>query len=179
MINPAVRVYSEAFFELSKEKNNLDIHKKDLNEVNNILKEYSQLNRILTSPSIEKEAKKEVFSEVFKDLEKDALNLAFVLIDKSRFSIFEDLTREFNKKYNEEKNIEEGIVYSIKELTESQMKDLENVLNKKFDKKVELVNKIDESLIGGISIELEGKRIDNSIKNRLTSLKAHLMKEGE
>ena len=179
MNNPVISVYSEAFFELSKEKDKLALHKQNLNQINDILREHEDFNRVLLSPSVEKEDKKKMFKELFNDLDPDALNLAFLLFDKSRFSIFGELTRDFNKKYNKENNIAEGIVYSAVELSESQIDDLVKALSKKFDKKVELENKIDTSLIGGVSVLLEGKRIDNSIKNRLDNLKAHLRKEGE
>lgn len=179
MNNAVVSVYSEAFFELSKEKNNLDLHKKELNQINKILSENEKFNNLLLSPTIEKSDKKDIFSKVFEGIDKDSKNLAFVLIDKSRFSIFGALTRDFNKKYNKINNIAEGIVYSANQLSQDQIKNLEEVLSKKFNKKVELNNTIDKDLIGGVSVLLEGKRIDNSIRYKLDNLKAHLRKEGE
>lgn len=179
MDNRVVNVYSEAFFELSKDKNKLKTHRENLNFVNEEFKNHDELKKVILSPSIEKKDKRSVVAKLFSDLDKDALNLINVLIDKSRFSIFEDLTRDFNKKYNKEFNVSQAIVYSANELDNSEIKDLEKVLSKKFDKEVELENHIDKSLIGGISILIDGKRIDNSVKSRLENLRAHLRKEGE
>ena len=179
MNNRVVNVYSDAFFELSKEKNKLKTHKKDLQAIKEIITEHMELKGAILSPTIEKSDKKNLIKKIFSDIDNDTLNLINVLIDKSRFTVFEDLTRDFNKKYNKEFNISEGKIYSANKLDEKEIKDLEKVLSKKFNKKVELENEIDNKLIGGVSILLDGKRIDNSVKFRLESLKAHLMKEGE
>lgn len=179
MNNRVVNVYSDAFFELSKEKDKLKTHKEDLQTIKDIITEHMELKEVILSPTIEKSDKKNLIKKIFSDIDNDTLNLINVLIDKSRFTIFEDLTRDFNKKYNKEFNISEGKIYSANKLDEKEIKDLEKVLSKKFNKKVELKNEIDNKLIGGVSILLDGKRIDNSVKFRLESLKAHLMKEGE
>lgn len=179
MNDAVVKVYSDAFFDLSSEKNKLDTHKKDLKYIIEIFNENEQLNNLIDNPVVSNEDKKELISKIFVGIDIDSKNLLNVLIDNKRFTIFEDLVRDFNKKYNYANNILEGVVYSTRKLDSEDFKNLENALNKKFDKKVELTNIIDESLIGGISIYVDGKRIDNSIKNRLDSLKAHLLKEGE
>lgn len=179
MNDAVVKVYSEAFFDLSSEKNKLDTHKKDLNYIIDIFNENKELNNLMENPVVSNEDKKELIEKIFVDIDIDSKNLLNVLIDNKRFMILGDLVRDFNKKYNYANNILEGVVYSTRKLDKKDFKNLEKALNKKFDKKVELTNIIDESLIGGLSIYVDGKRIDNSIKNRLDSLKAHLLKEGE
>lgn len=70
-------------------------------------------------------------------------------------------------------------MYSASKLDSSDINDLVNTLEKKYKKQVELTNEIDESLISGVSIYIEGNRIENSVKNRLENLRARLKKEGE
>ena len=178
MNNRVSKVYSEAFFTLSLEKDKLDIHKKDLLEIDKILDEYEEINQLLLNPNVTKDDKKQLISKVFSDIDVDTLNLLKVLIDKSRFLVFKELVKEYRKNYNINKNIAEGIVYSANKLEQSDIDDLIAVLEKNFGKKVELENKIDKTLIGGISIFIDGKRIDNSIKSRLESLKSLLKERG-
>ncbi|MFA6852321.1 MAG: F0F1 ATP synthase subunit delta, partial [Bacilli bacterium] len=42
-------------------------------------------------------------------------------------------------------------------------------------KKVELVNKIDKSIIGGIKVVIHDRVYDDSLKNKLDSLKSGLL----
>lgn len=179
MSNKVVRVYSEAFFELSKDKNNLNLHKEQLSYVKEVLSNHDEIIQIIDNPNITKSDKKDFISQLFGSLDIDLLHMIYVLIDKSRFNILDDLIRDYSKKFNAEMQIMEGIVYSVNKLDETDMSDIKTALEKKYGKKIELENVIDETLIGGISIDIEGERIDNSIKQRLSSLKAQLMKEGE
>ncbi|MBU2542540.1 ATP synthase F1 subunit delta [Patescibacteria group bacterium] len=52
---------------------------------------------------------------------------------------------------------------------------LENIKNA-FGKKVEAVESVDESLIGGVSIRTEDKILDGSLKTQLSVLKSNLTK---
>lgn len=178
MNNRVSKVYSEAFFTLSLEKDKLDIHKKDLLEIEKVLNEYEEINQLLLNPNVTKDDKKQLISKVFSDIDVDTLNLLKVLIDKSRFLVFKELVKEYRKNYNINKNIAEGIVYSANKLDQSDLNNLILILEKKFEKKVELENKIDETLIGGISVFIDGKRIDNSIKSRLEVLRSSLKERG-
>lgn len=178
MNNHVSKVYSEAFFTLSLEKDKLDIHKKDLLEIEKVLNEYEEINQLLLNPNVTKDDKKQLISKVFSDIDVDTLNLLKVLIDKSRFLVFKELVKEYRKNYNINKNIAEGIVYSANKLDQSDLNNLILILEKKFEKKVELENKIDETLIGGISVFIDGKRIDNSIKSRLEVLRSSLKERG-
>lgn len=179
MDNPVSKVYSKAFFELSKEKGKLEKHREDLLYISQILGEHPDFKSLVENPNVLKEDKKTLFSKIFTDIENETSNLLNILVDKSRLDIIGDLILDFGKMYNEEFNISHGIVYSVNKLEVAEIKDLQTSLEKKLGKKVELINEIDQSLIGGISVLIDGKRIDNSIKSRLEGLKAHLRKEGE
>lgn len=174
MNNQASRVYSQAFFDLSKDTNNLDKHMEDLIEISQTLRDFPDINKLLNNPNVSKEDKKEMISNIFKNIDNKTLNLIKVLIDKSRFVVFNDLVRDYKNQYNKEKNIAEGIVYSANKLETQELENLARILEKRLNKKVELENQIDESLIAGISVFIDGRRIDNSIKQRLDNLKSSI-----
>ncbi len=100
-----------------------------------------------------------------------------ILVDKSRFSDIDPIIRAYTKQYDGFHNISRGIVYSTESLSEEEIESLRKVLSNKFQKKVELENRIDEELIAGISVKLDGKVIDNSIKARLENLRRSLKNE--
>lgn len=178
MNEAVVKVYSEALSSLSCQKKKWDTYKKDIHYVQKIFIENNNLMFFLINPNIDKNNKKNLIREIFENIDIDIKNFIFVLIDKSRIMLFEDIVNDFYKKYNEKNNILEGIVYSASVLDEIDIKKLEKTLENKFSKRVELENIIDESIIGGVSIFIDGKKIDNSIRNRLDKMRAHLMKEG-
>lgn len=174
MNNLISEVYSNALFELSQETQKTEIHKKELSEISQIIEENQKLKEILNNPDIEKNDKKEIVSTVFEGIDNHLLNLLKILIDKGRFTYLYEIKRNFEKKYNTLKNIAQGVVHTAKPLSEKDIQEIEKTLGEKFNKTVELKNVVDTSLIGGLSISIEGKRIDNSIKSRLENLKSSL-----
>ena len=78
--------------------------------------------------------------------------------------IFEDLSREFRG---------EAIAWvsSAVALTEEQLETLRTGLEKKFARKITLRTRVDPSLIGGMRVEIEGRVIDGSIRNKLDKIK--------
>ena len=89
-----------------------------------------------------------------------------------------EILNDFNTKCNDKQNILEGTIYSVIELNEDQISRIEQVISKKLDKKVELKNEINSSLIGGVKVVINDMVFDGSITNRIESLKNSLTKGG-
>ena len=56
-------------------------------------------------------------------------------------------------------------------LTESQAQKLTEKLQKLTGKTVELENFVDPSVLGGVRLDYDGKRVDGTVKNRLDSIR--------
>lgn len=167
-------VYSDALFKLGVETDSLDSMKNDLVFVKQVLKENEDFKRILQNPNVKKEDKKEMLSKVFSGIDIHILNFAKILIDKSRFFYFDDIVESFIYKYNEVNSVAQGILTSVREMDPEDIETIKETLSKKFGKKVELDHVIDSNLIGGFSVMLDGKMIDNSLQGKLSSLKSSL-----
>lgn len=172
-------VYSEALFDLGKENNSLDSKQKDLVYIKRILDENEDLRKLLQNPNVQKSDKKEVVDTIFAGVDRESLNFVKVLIDKSRFNYINDIFDGFFKRYDKENNIARGVLTSARPMPEEDLKTIKVALTKKLDKKVELDVDVDPSLMGGFSIKIDGKLIDNSLKNRLLDLKSSLKERGE
>ena len=105
------------------------------------------------------------------------LNFLKLLVDKSRFNLSIDIFKEFNSLANDYRGIKEGILYVATSLDEAKVKAIEAKITKKIGKNVELTQIVDESLIGGFKVVISDLVIDNSIKNKLESLKNDLVEE--
>jgi F-type H+-transporting ATPase subunit delta len=99
----------------------------------------------------------------------------FLLIDKKRINYIENICKEFNSACNENRGVLEGIIYTIDELSENQIKKIEDNVSLKMNRKVELTSSIDPSIIGGIKIVVNDTVFDNSVVNRINSLRQELI----
>ena len=65
----------------------------------------------------------------------------------------------------------EAVVTTAVALTEAQAQALKERLEKISGKTVLLTQKTDSTVLGGIRVELEGKQLDGTVQERLSSLK--------
>lgn len=178
MMDSVNKSYATALFELSKEVNRVEIYQSEAKEIISVLENHEDFYNILTNFLVEKEDKKQLLSNVFKNqIEDTILNFLKLLIDKSRFNNVFGILKEFNSLANEYRNIDEGIIYSAVSLSEEEMNTIENRVSKRIQRNVELTLHIDPSLIGGFKVVINDVVFDNSIKNKLESLKNNLKDE--
>lgn len=172
MVNLIDATYGSALFELALETNTLEETHQAYTQVVQILANQPQFMQILNSPQLEKEVKKDSLQQVFgKEVPGMLLNFMKLLIDKNRFYYVSDIERAFDELYNEHHNIEVATVYSAKALSEQEVAKVMAMLEKKLNKKIKLVCKIDEKLIAGLRIKVKDQVLDNTVLTRLQNLK--------
>lgn len=167
------RKYSLALFQLGKEKDKLFDFKRELLEIKNILKN-KELKDFLFHPQIKTEDKKKLLQKVFSDMSTLLANFLNLLFDKRRAIYLDDIIEEFINLVKEEEKILEVEVITAIELSENLITELKNTLSKKLDNQIELVTRIDSSIIAGMIIKIGDQIIDGSIKNSLNSLADNL-----
>lgn len=168
--------YAKALLELAIENNKVIDYQNQMKHVYSVIKDNIELVEFLKCYTISNDAKKDLLSKIFKDdIYIEIIHFMFLLIDKKRINYLVRICQEFNSECNEYRNVLEGIIYSVENLDEEKIKRLEESVALKLNKKVELINVIDSSLIGGIKIVVNDTVFDNSIANRLQSLKQELI----
>jgi F-type H+-transporting ATPase subunit delta len=104
----------------------------------------------------------------------DAENLVRVLADNRRLELLEEIRRQYEALKNEREGVVEAQVFSAFELTDAQVADLVQRLEKKTGRKVKTRVEIDAALIGGVKVVLGDKVIDGSARAQLGALETAL-----
>lgn len=146
--------------------------------INDSLSLEGSLKKIFENPGVPKEEKKLLIKQIFDSkINQLVLNLLFLLIDKQRFYLLQDIQNELSRLINSLKGTVVAEVYSIKELDNSSLEELKNVIENTItkDKKVKIETKVDTSLIGGIKIKINNQLYDGSIKGRIEGLKRKIL----
>ncbi len=172
--------YALAFYNLAEEENKLTLFFEDLLNIDETLKNNIDLVKLLDCYNIDNDKKNEVidscFSFIKEDYSKDFIKL---IVSKHLIKNFPKIFDCFHQIYNDKMNIQNGIIYSVVSLSDSQIKEIENSFLIKRNQKVELKNVVDKNLIGGIKVVIKDQIFDGSIKNKLESMKNSLKKEGD
>ena len=171
--------YATALLDVCKEEN------KDMIEMRNSIKFLMQtfkkdrdFERFFTFKNISYEEKCGVLETVFKGCDPLLLNFLKLLITKNRAFYIYDILKESLSRFDVYLNLETGIIYSSEPLSIDNINKIRLALEQKKNKRIELVNEIDKSLIGGFVIKLSGDIYDTSIKTKIERMKK-LLKEGE
>ena len=107
-------------------------------------------------------------------LSGEAENFVRVLARNDRLSLLPEIRQQFEVLKNEREGVIEAEVQSAFELSDAQLKDLVQRLEKKTGRKVRPHVSVDRELIGGVKIVLGDKVIDGSARAQLAALETAL-----
>ena len=107
-------------------------------------------------------------------LSGDAENLVRVLAQNGRLELLPEIRAQFEALKNEREGVLEAEVHSAFELSDAQVQELVQRLEKKTGRKVKTRVQVDKDLIAGVRIVLGDKVIDGSARAQLGALETAL-----
>ena len=169
------REYGEALYELAREEElRPDIHGL-LVEIRSLLGQQPRFIRLLCSRAVDRDTRLGIVEETFGGrVHPYVTNFMKLLVQKERFDIFLMCCEWFHRRYNEDYGIVEARVTSAVQLDEAQQRALRERLSEISGRQVALIATVDPSLIGGVRVEMDGRRYDNTIQERLGRLRRNL-----
>ncbi|MDO5713514.1 MAG: F0F1 ATP synthase subunit delta [Tissierellia bacterium] len=164
--------YGQALFEVAEEQDKLNEYREESKEVHKIFEENELLLQILDHPEIRSDVKKNIVADIFeKGISEEMLHFLYITIDKKRTRYIQEILKEYEILYQEEKNIKQALLVTSVPATEEQLKALQGLLEKKTGGTIQVENQVDPSIIGGAVLEMDGKRMDHSISHELNQLR--------
>jgi F-type H+-transporting ATPase subunit delta len=168
--------YVKSLLGLAVEKNVLDQVHQDMLLFAKVVDENRQLHLALSNPIITHDKKREILEQIFKG-KVNALTLAIfdIITKKHREPILYTIAKQFHHAYNDYNGIGIATVTSAIPLDGALKAEILGIIKKINDKKeVELIEKVDPSLIGGFILNVGDRQIDASMKSKLQALKVDL-----
>jgi F-type H+-transporting ATPase subunit delta len=107
-------------------------------------------------------------------LSGEAENFVRVLAQNNRLPLLPEIHRQFEALKNEREGVIEAEILSAFPLSDAQLADLVQRLEKKTGRKVRTKVHIDKDLIGGVKLVLGDKVIDGSARAQLSALETAL-----
>ena len=103
-----------------------------------------------------------------------AQNFLRTVIDNRRVRVLPEIAVQFRALVNSQRGSSDAVVYSAFAMDDAALAELGATLEKRFDRKLNLSVRRDESLIGGIRVVVGDEVLDTSVKARLEQMKAAL-----
>jgi F-type H+-transporting ATPase subunit delta len=170
-----VKEYGKALYELSVEENRQSDYLGQIRYLSNLFREEPDLLSLLRAPSIPKEERMAVIDRIFGDRVEPYLCSFLKLMSKrGHAASIPSCLNEYERLWYEHSGIMVAEVISAVPLTSEQKSLLLAKLEAHTGKAVEMRCTLDEQVIGGVTILLDGKLLEGSVRGRLDNLREHL-----
>ena len=174
MTNVAV-VYAQALYDLVKEENCSEPVLKELSALSEGFAREPDFVRLLSAPNLIKEERCRILDDSFRGkVHPYVLNFLKILTEKGYMRHFADCCKEYRAAYNRDHGILEVWAVTAVPLTADQTGRLAQKLAKVTGKEIALHNRIDPACLGGIRLDYDGKRVDDTVSHRLDTIGALL-----
>ncbi|MCC6384352.1 MAG: ATP synthase F1 subunit delta [Bacteroidia bacterium] len=166
------RRYAKSLLDLAAERNETELAYNDLSLIYATIKSSRDLALFFKNPIIHTDKKITVIEKLF-GANVSALTLSFlkIITSKKRESHIEGISRSFIHMYREMKGITTALILTPVKLDDSVKAELLTYLKSETNRKVELSEQIDRSLIGGFILRWGDKQVDASVSRKLRLLK--------
>ena len=169
--------YSLALFELSEENNLLSQIEEQSLSVLNLINQSKDFFNLIKDPTTSQEDLSKVINKIaasnkFDNLFKNFLNF---LIQKRRFFYIERILKSFIEICSKKRGELIAELKSAKKLSSDEIKKITDELSMNFSSKIKLNYKYDESLIGGLVVQVGSTMVDSSIKNKLQQIENRMI----
>ncbi|WP_100523474.1 F0F1 ATP synthase subunit delta [Mycobacteroides abscessus] len=167
--------YAHALFEVASEKQQIDLVEQELDQVKQLFDENPAFLQFLQHPQIADSAKKQEVKAIFEGkISEVTFNFLNLLIDKKREDLFPIIPKYFTEKANEARGLVDAVVTSVKPLTEEEKQGIVDSFKKLLNKEVRVTNQLDQSIMGGVVVQVGDRLYDGSVAGRLNRLQQSL-----
>ena len=164
--------YAVALFELATGENVLEETSEGLETVISAMRQTPEYRQLLASAAIGKAERLKALDDAFDGkVPRVLMGVLRMMVSRGHMNAVEDMAREYEELSREYRGESVAIVTSAVPLKESEAVALRAELEKRFARKLTLRCETDPSLIGGVRVEVEGRVIDGSIRNKLEQIK--------
>ena len=161
--------YALALYELAKENSELEIIEKDINEFLAIYNTSEDLKNFIKNPTQSQSNQLEILKKISIEMSLSKIIKSFlsVLVTKRRIFFLNTIFLNFLSLVSKKRGELKASLISSKKLTNEELKNLSTELSQAMGTTVAFNYKVDETLIGGLKIQIGSLMIDTSIKNKL------------
>ncbi|MBT4760178.1 MAG: ATP synthase F1 subunit delta [Bdellovibrionaceae bacterium] len=168
--------YAKALYSLATESNKTETIFEEIRQIKNALNADDEIKEQLNSKTLSRDDRSKIIELTFKNLKisDEVQSFLKLLVKKDRLDIFVGVVDAYEKTIDEANGVTRGIVKSMSILSNDERIAVEAKVAKALNKKVIFTYETDESIVGGLVVEVGGYRFDDTLVSHLRRLKEEL-----
>ena len=169
--------YSLALYELSTESSVTSQIEEQSLSILKLLEQSQDFSNLIKDPTTSQDDLLKIVNTISENYKFDQLlkNFLSFLIQKRRFFFVERILKSFIEICSEKRGELKAELKSAKELSNEEIAQITEELTKNFSSKIKLNYKYDESLIGGLVVQVGSTMVDTSIKSKLQQIENRMI----
>ena len=169
--------YSLALYELASENNVLSQVEDQSLSILNMISSSRDFSNLIKDPTNSQDNLLKVINSFSNDNKLENLLKSFLsfLVLKRRFFYVEKILNSFIETCSQKRGELKAELKSAKKLSSDEISKITDELTKNFSSEIKLNYKHDESLIGGLVVQVGSTMVDTSIKNKLQQIENRMI----
>ena len=169
--------YSLALYELANESNLLSKIEENSLALLKLISSSKDFNNFAKDPTVNHDILNQVMTKISESFRLEILfkNFLSFLILKRRFFYVEKILKTFNEICSEKRGELKAEIKSAKNLTQDEINKITQELSNNFKSEIKLNYTHDQSLIGGLVVQIGSTMIDTSIKKKLQQIENRMI----
>ncbi len=173
----SVSRYSLALYELANESSSIKEIEIQSKEILNLILENKNFSYFIKNPTNSKEDQQNAILKISDQFQFNKLLTKFLcfLIFKRRFFYVQKILIDFLETCSKKRGEIKAELISAKKISENEINNIKNDLEKSFNSKIKLNFKNNPDLIGGLIIQVGSTMIDTSIRSKLQKIENQMI----
>jgi F-type H+-transporting ATPase subunit delta len=168
--------YAKSLLDLAKEKKVENMVYEDMKLFNQVCDDNHQFYLLLKSPIVSHYDKLTILQKIFTGkVDASTMSIFEIITRKNREEMLPHIAEDYLRQYELLKGIQKAYVTTATPISPSQKDEFAKIVADATGKTVEIIEKIDETLIGGYVLTVNDRQIDTSVKTKLNELKVKFM----
>ena len=165
-------VYGEALYSLAQEENLTEVILQQLTALDQAFSQDPDFIRLLGSPTLSKAERCGILDDSFRGkIAPYLLNFMKILTEKGYMGHFSQCCKEYRLRYQAEHNILCVQAVTAIPLSGEQIDRLSAKLQQLTGKSIDLHNRVDPSVLGGVRLDYDGKRLEDTLAHRMDAIR--------
>ena len=169
------QTYGESLYELSRDEGLGAQVLEELQGVAALLRSEPQYLSLLSLPSLPKKERCGILDKSLKgQVHPYLLNFLKILVENGTIRQLFGCEEAFRRRYDEDNGILEVTAVTAVPLENALQEKLRTRLEARTGKTIRLKSRLDASVLGGVRLEMDGQRLDGTVRGRLEEMQAIL-----
>ncbi len=172
------REYGEGLYALCAEEKLDQAVLDETRALNKAFRENEAFLRLLGNMTMSKEERVKIVDDTFKGrIHEYTLNFLKILVERGAIHQFSECAAAYQECWFRDHQVAVAEVTTAHALNGEQRTRLMEKLKKLAGKEVVVKEKIDPSVLGGVLLQMDGKRYDNTVRHRLAAIKQSMAED--